>query len=69
MKAEEEIGTWEAFQKLQEAEEKLIEIAKPLLISKANPEQIKDIEKVFNCKWVSIREQVLDLILRWDATT
>jgi len=66
---EEEVGTWQAFQVMCNAEEKLINIAKPLLLSKAKPEQIKYIEKVFNCKYISIREQLVNLILRWDATT
>jgi predicted regulator of amino acid metabolism with ACT domain len=69
IKAEDEAGTWTAYQNLTKAEEKLIQTARPLLLQMAKPENKEALEMVFNCKFRHIREQIIDLILRWDATT
>jgi hypothetical protein len=66
LKVEEEIGIDEAFEELKKAEEELIDFAKPLLLRFAKTEEErKGLEMVFNCPYVTIREQVVDAILRW----
>jgi oligoendopeptidase F len=66
-KAEDELGVWEAYDKLKEARKRLLEIAKPILLRRARKqEEVEAIEKTFSCKLVSIQEELIDTILQWD---
>jgi oligoendopeptidase F len=65
--AEEQAGLWQAYDELREARKKLLETAKPMLLKRAGkPEEVEAIEKTFSCRLVSIQEELIDTILRWD---
>ena len=54
---------------LCKAEEKLIQAGRKALEAKMSKEQSKEISKVWSCKFVSVREAVVDVLLKWDAET
>jgi exonuclease VII small subunit len=66
-KAEDAVDTWEAYQELKRARERLLSVAKPMLMRRAGrPELMEAIEDVFSCRFPDIKERVAELILRWD---
>jgi hypothetical protein len=70
LKAEEEVGSWEAFQQLKKMEEELVNVAEPILLREAEktlpPEEVKLLKVALSCNYINIRGKVVELILRWN---
>lgn len=64
-----QLGWDEAFQRLVEAEEALVEAGKRLLEKRLAAEEAERIKAVWECKFASIREKVVDVLLKWDPTS
>jgi hypothetical protein len=67
-KAEDAVELDEAFKQLVSARDELINTAKPMLLKIAKPEDKEALEKVFAAKYSTIKEELADVILKWDAT-
>jgi len=51
---------------LYNAEKELLEAGK-LLLKEKEPEKFKEIKNVFNCKFISIRKRVIDVLLKLEV--
>jgi hypothetical protein len=66
--SEEEAAVDVAYKLMKRAGDELIAFAKPALLSQAKTEDDRRaLEMVFNAPYATIREQVIDVILRWSG--
>jgi hypothetical protein len=63
-----DMGPDEAMRKLIKAEDKLIDAGRRLLETRITGEEAEKIREVWNCRFVTVREKVVDVLLRWDPT-
>jgi hypothetical protein len=63
-----DMGLDEAMRKLIKAEDKLIDAGRRLLETRITGEEAEKIREVWNCRFVTVREKVVDVLLRWDPT-
>jgi hypothetical protein len=59
------LGLDRASQELIEAENKLIKIGKQVLEKHITPEQAEQIKQVWNCKFAHIRQEIIDVLLKY----
>ena len=64
-----QLGWDEAFQRLVEAEKRLVEAGRRLIERRLTAEEAEKVKAVWDCKFASIREKVVDLLLKWDPTS
>jgi hypothetical protein len=63
-----DMGLDEAMQRLIKAEDKLIDAGRRLLETRITGEEAEKIREVWDCRFVTIREKVVDVLLRWDPS-
>lgn len=63
------MGVDDALQRLIEAEDRLIEAGRRLLEERLTAEEAAKISEVWSCKFASIREKVVDVLLKWNPTS
>jgi hypothetical protein len=63
-----DMGLDEALQRLIKAEDKLIDAGRRLLETRITGEEAEKIGEVWDCRFVTIREKVVDVLLRWDPS-
>ena len=63
-----DMGLDEAMERLIRAEDKLIDAGRRLLETRITGEEAEKIREVWDCRFVTIREKVVDVLLRWDPT-
>jgi len=62
---DEKHGVLDLLTRLNEAEDCLIKVGSRLFERCLSEEQRKELKKVWDCKYATIREKVVDLLLRW----
>jgi DNA polymerase III delta prime subunit len=60
------LGLSAALQRLIRAEDKLIDAGRRLLETRITSEEAEKIREVWDCKFATIREKVVNVLLRWD---
>jgi hypothetical protein len=63
-----DLGLDTALQRLIKAEDKLIDVGRRLMEKRVTDEEAEKIKEVWDCRLISIRDKVVDVLLRWDPT-
>lgn len=64
-----QLGWDEAFHRLIEAERRLVDAGRRLMEKRLTAEEAEKIKAVWDCKFASIREKVVGVLLKWDPTS
>jgi ribosomal protein S13 len=68
MEVEFNLGLDAALRSLIEAEDKLIDTGRRLMEMRITSEEAEKIRQVWECRFTTIREKVVNVLLRWDPS-